>query len=287
MSLIAGIHDQFNISYSALNEMENNIHISFVKNGYRDKVIAYLKDHDVDLNCIEFDENQDYAKATKVYRAGSYLNAGKSHYNGTIGFNAINKNNNEYGLVTAGHLYYPGLLYKTYFGSAINYSENTIHKVGDNVDAMFIPYHAQDKWQCAKGYSLCYAGYADHEYSIDDVGNIQSYNPPLMNTLVTKYGTHSGKVTGKIKSTSITTTIVDENKETVGTVKDLFDSGCYNISGDSGGPVGVEIVNSDGEKRLILMGITSCGDSEDDGNVTGMCVKIGNILSRFNLRLYC
>lgn len=284
--LISERMSDYSIKAIALIQKDNKILITanpdFSKSNFYD--LADSLGIPTDMFTIEISDNKN--DSTISAYAGSGVKAGG--YTATVGFNAYRSQTKQYGIVTAGHLLadisndtkiYANDCYVNTKSNAKYYYKNS------SCDAAFIPFTSGQKWGAVNLF-----GTNGRDGQPGEFGSIISYtyvNSALEGTCVTKYGDVSGKKTGTILSTSADFEYV-KNGETR-RITDTIYSMNYNISGDSGAPVGI-VTGSNTPYKMSIVGIATGTDSryyQDSEKSIGVTYssKITNIIGPLGLKV--
>ena len=258
METVYDVMQKYHIDETSLCQEKQMITIHGAKDFDKDGFVNYLKEMNIQLDCVYFsDEIVETVNTTETIPAGDIVRLKQSaissdYGTATVGCNGYQLVNGtkKYGIITAGHLYNPS--YKYYSGSNtyICTTAQITRYYQKNKDAAFLPFQDQSNFnQTSK--------YINRSNANEVIGDFTTLCYPasaLIGTSAVKYGIISGKQTG---------TITSVNKSFhVGLVyfKDFIEMSITQMPGDSGCPVGIETGTAP-NKTMSLLGIATQANS--------------------------
>jgi len=222
----------FDIAYTATDEMINGLKIGLLDMSRKEEIINYLEENILDLPVenLFFEESSGFTY-TATAPSGTNITTtvlGTAHM--TIGFNAYKSNTGQYGVVTAGHGTVKDQTMYNSNGAPIG--KTSLRQYSGSLDAAFVPFSSN------------FTPVASSDFS-------QIWSVPMVQGTTTyKRGIKSGYNTGSLVNANVSV-LVSGN-----TFTNQFKINNYHQGGDSGAPVWTAIGNP---SLKALYGIATFG----------------------------
>ena len=266
--------DDFKIQQTAILQEKNILKITINDELMKEHITNYLYENIVgfepDAVCYVFSESRAVApKPNHACNGVKFYHALFASSYGTLGFNGKyidSSGKTHYGVFTNAHVAPNGEKMKI---SALKTVGTTrFSYIGGSLDIAFVEFNSG--WEVtdrmleeSNSNGIFRAATADEFYE---------------GALTNKYGATTGKQSGRVLSTSVSTRV--EYDDGVKTINDVFEFSNKTEGGDSGGPVGKQKTR----EVFRLYGITFAGPK--DGNDFGLGIKLSNIKKAYNIQVF-
>lgn len=294
------LSDFNNVNYIAIDVINNRVKVEIVKENDNQDIIDYVSNLGYDANMLEFEltskkndviiengntnlEDEEISRVSINSASGVSYNAysGSKIYSPqkyvSVGYNAINKQTGEYGIVTAGHFFSNSNIDKIYNQDGVLINENRkgcIYYDNTITDVAFIPANSVNTLKPSV-YIRNFANYNNNQSAISKQAT--SLSPAMVNTVVYSFGATTGKQEH---------TIVDMDRAfnvNGVTVKCICTKSSSQVKGgDSGGPL---ILYTNANKNIgSVIGITK---GYDYNGVNSYFISSVSILQKLkNIEIY-
>lgn len=281
MSEVENIMIDNSIISVEIDEKRNAVVIDLMKSENRNYVVEYLSEKGLffeDSIVFNIDDNcyiTNTAATVTAYSGESvfyYADESKTRVNiGTICVGAIDNKTGQFGVLTNEHVALASQQKEMYYGGCIK--NNNIYfnplgiaskgKMGGDIDAAFIPYADQEKWDVSQ--------YSEYDTTVFSNVNVGDESQIIQGQPLMKIGQTTGVNYGSITSKNVSI-VVDGIR-----IEKVFKYDNETLKGDSGGPV----YYNDGT-NLHLIGMNFAA-SEVLGIKRGVACRISNVMKELDV----